>query len=50
MTTPGVDEEDSARHVAREAHLMGDDDHGHPLPGQRGHHVEDLADVFRIER
>src|SRR2546428_8627994 len=44
-----VDEEDSARHVAREAHLMGYDDHGHPLPVQRGHHADALADAFRIE-
>src|SRR6266571_4777098 len=44
-----VHEQDAARHVARKSHLVGHDDHGHALPRERGHNVEDLADVLRIE-
>src|SRR5919112_2055346 len=35
---------------AGEAHLVGDDDHGHAVAGERGHHVEDLVDHLRVER
>ena len=36
--------------VAGEAHLVGDDDHRHPLGGELAHHVEDLLDQLRVER
>jgi hypothetical protein len=33
-----------------EAHLVGDDDHGHAVSGEVGHDVEDLVDHLRVER
>src|SRR6266851_4787357 len=38
----GVHKDDPVGHASREAHLMCDDDHGHPVACQIGHDVEDL--------
>ena len=38
------------RDLAREADLVGDDDHRHPLAGQLAHHVEHLLDQLGVER
>ena len=38
------------RHLAGEADLVGHHHHGHAVPGQVLHHVEDIADQFRVER
>ena len=46
----GVEEADPVRDVAREAHLVGRDDHRHPVAGQLADHVEDLGDELRVER
>src|SRR5665647_2205243 len=35
---------------AGKAHLVGDDDHRHPVLGQPGHDVEDLVDHLGVER
>ena len=45
-----VDEDDPVADLAREAHLVGDDDHRHPVAGEVAHHVEHLADHLRVER
>ena len=42
-------EDDAVGGLAGEAHLVGDDDHGHPALGQADHHVEDLVDHLRVE-
>jgi hypothetical protein len=36
--------------LLREAHLVGDDDHGHARAGEVDHHVEHLGDHLGIER
>src|SRR5690349_6093719 len=38
------------RGVAREAHLVGDDEHGHTVLGEVDHHVEHLLDHLGVER
>ena len=48
-TTPLVHEHDLVADLAGEAHLVGDDDHRHPLRGQLAHHVEDLLDQLGVE-
>ena len=35
--------------IAREPHLVGDDDHRHPLLRELSHHVEHLLDQLRVE-
>ena len=45
-----VHEDDAAGDVAGELHLVGDDDHRHPLGGELAHHVEDLLDQLGVER
>ena len=45
-----VHEDDPVADVAGEAHLVGDDDHRHPLRGQLAHHVEHLLDQLGVER
>ena len=32
-----------------ERHFVGDHDHGHAVPGEANHHVEDFADDFGVE-
>src|SRR3712207_8428124 len=32
------------------SHLVGDDQHGHALAGEVGHHLQHLADHLRVER
>src|SRR5215813_15514204 len=44
-----VHEDDAVSYRAREAHLMGDHEHSHALPGERRHHVEHLTDHLGIE-
>ena len=39
-----------ARDLARELHLVGDQDHGAPLARQVGDHLQHLADQLGIER
>jgi hypothetical protein len=36
--------------IACEIHLVGDDQHGHPVAGEIAHHRQHLADKLRIER
>ena len=45
-----VDEQHAVGDLAGEAHLVGDDDHGHAVVGELAHHAEHLADQFGIER
>ena len=47
---PLVQEHHVVGHVARESHLVRDDDHRASLLGQRLHHAQHLADELRIER
>ena len=42
--------DDPVGHFARKTHFVGYDHHGHPLFGQRFHHVEHLPDHLRIQR
>ena len=44
-----VDHRDEGGRPAGEAHLVGDDDHRHALPGELLHDRQDLADQLRIE-
>jgi hypothetical protein len=44
-----VHEYDPVGGLAREAQLVGDDQHGHPAFGEVAHHGEDFADQFGIE-
>ncbi|TXT53539.1 MAG: hypothetical protein BAJATHORv1_170009 [Candidatus Thorarchaeota archaeon] len=44
-----VQEDHTVGRCPSEAHLVGDDDHGHPLLGQVEHHVEHLLDHLRVE-
>src|SRR5215472_8313371 len=44
-----VHEDDAVGHRPREAHLVGDHEHGHALPGERRHYVEYLADHLGVE-
>src|SRR5213594_2036713 len=46
---PAVHEDDSPGDVARKSHFVGHDDHRHPVAGQGRHHVEDIADVLRVQ-
>ena len=41
---------DSRRHVLRESHLMGDDEHCPTILGESAHNAKNLADEFGIER
>src|SRR5712691_5874305 len=45
-----VHEDDAVGDLAGEAHLVGDDDHGHALAGEVQHDVEHFVDDFGIER
>src|SRR5690242_10266386 len=45
-----VHEGDLVGHLAREPHLMGDDDHRHAAPAEVGHKVEHAFDQFGVER
>ena len=36
--------------LAREAHLVGDDDHGHAVAGEADHDIEHLVDHLGVER
>ena len=45
-----VEEEQPVRHLPREAHLVGDDEHRHARLGQLAHHVEHFLDHLRVER
>ena len=47
---PAVHEDHSVGDIAREGHLVGDDDHRHPLLGQLPHDGQDLADQLGVER
>src|SRR6478736_2858919 len=50
LDDPAVGHEDDAvRGAAGEAHLVGDDDHGHAGVGQLDHHVEHLGDHLRVQ-
>ena len=44
-----VHEDKGVSDLAGKSDLMGDDDHGHALLGERAHHVEDLAHELRVE-
>src|SRR4249919_1577609 len=46
---PVVHEHHMVCNVAREAHLVGDHDHRHPLPRELAHDVEHLLDELRVE-
>jgi len=46
----GVHEDDRVGDRAREAHLVGDHDHGHALHGKVNHDLEHFGDHLRIER
>ena len=45
-----MQEHDPVGHLAGEADLVGHDDHGAALGGQRPHHAQHLAHEFRVER
>src|SRR5471032_226260 len=45
-----VHEHHAVRRLAREAHFMRDDYHGHAVACKAAHDLGDLADEFRIER
>src|SRR5262245_1236660 len=45
-----VHEQDAVRGVAGEAHLVADDDHGHPALAQRAHDLEHRAAQPRSDR
>ena len=45
-----VHEDDARRDVAREAHLVGDDEHRHAALGEVLHDVEDAAHELGVER
>ena len=45
-----VEEDDAVGDVAREAHLVGGDEHRHALGGQLADDVEHLADELGVER
>jgi len=47
---PCVHEYGLVGHLAREAHLVRDDDHRHPFLGERAHYIEHLADQLGIQR
>src|SRR6476620_10076270 len=46
----GFEEADLARHLARETHLVGGEDHGHPGLRELADELEHLADQLRVER
>ena len=45
-----VHEDDLVGDLSREAHLVGDDDHRHAVPGELLHRVQDLADELGVQR
>ena len=45
-----VGEDDAVRHLLREGHFMGDEDHGAALGGEFLHHGQHLADQLGVER
>ena len=49
MTSPPVHEHPFVGDMRGEAHFVGDHDHGHALARQLLHHLEHLADEFRVE-
>ncbi|BDZ54876.1 hypothetical protein GCM10025870_19490 [Agromyces marinus] len=44
-----VHEHDLVGDFAGEAHLVGDDEHGHAALGEAGHEVEHALDQFRVQ-
>ena len=50
LDQPVVEIDDVARDLARELHLVGDEDHGAAFARQVGDHLQHLADQLRIER
>src|SRR5262245_17307694 len=46
---PLVHEDDPVGDPAGEAHLVRHTHHGHAVPGQAGHHIEDLVDHLGVE-
>ena len=46
---PAVHEDKPVTDLACETHLVGHDDHGHTLSGQRSHYVKHLSDQFGIQ-
>ena len=44
-----IHEDECVADFAGEPHLVGDDDHCHPLLGESPHHIEHIADEFWIE-
>lgn len=48
--TTAIHEDDAMRHLLRERHFMGDDEHGHVGVGQIAHDIEDFANKLGIER
>ena len=47
---PGRQEADLVGHLLGEAHLVGGDDHGHPLGLELAHGGQDLVDQDRVQR
>ncbi len=47
---PAIEDDDPVADPLGEIHLMGDDDHGHALVGERLHDAEHLADRLGVER
>ena len=45
-----VHEDDAARHLAGEAHLVRHDRHGHAVGGELAHEIKHLADHLGVER
>ena len=45
-----IEEQHTVGHFAGKAHFVGDADHGHAFQGQGLHHVQHLADHFRVKR
>jgi hypothetical protein len=45
-----IHEDHSVGYPLGETHFMGDDHHGHSVPCQGLHHVENFVDHLRIER
>src|SRR5689334_5738984 len=43
-----IEDDDAVRHSPGEAHLVGDDDHGHPFVRKPFHHAEHFADGLRV--
>jgi hypothetical protein len=48
-TFPPFQKEHAVRDLARKLHLVRHDDHGHAVPGQHAHGVQNLADELGVE-